>query len=96
MIKFRLAELVLAREREEGRRITWREISDATKISQQTLANLASRTQVTVTNTANVEALCRYFRCQPNDLVTFDPPLEETTSCDIDQLYPDRRRRRTE
>jgi len=92
MIFFRAPELLLEEERREGRRIPWKEVSEATGISVQVLSNLGSRRQPAVTNTAYVEALCRYFRCSISDLVEFSPPIEESTTCNVDELYPERRR----
>lgn len=91
MVQFRLRELLAAKERRDARRIPWREVSEATGISAQVLSSLTSPDRAVVTNTAFVEALCRYFGCTPNDLLL----LAETTEgdpCHVDQLYPDRRR----
>ena len=88
MIRFRLPELLLVRERMEGRRISWREVGLATGIAPQSVTNLASRTQTVVTNTRYIEALCRYFGCGPQDLMEFDPPLDQPYTCRVDELYP--------
>jgi DNA-binding Xre family transcriptional regulator len=93
MIRFRLPELLLEKERQEGRRIPWRDVSRATGISRQVLANLASRERAVVTNTAYLEAICRYFACAVNDLVELTPPVQPGEECHIDSLYPTRRRR---
>lgn len=77
---------------EKRQKITWRQVSEATGISPQAIANLASRTQIVVTNTAHVEGLCRYFRCSPDELIEFVPVLEQTTTCDVNELYPGRRK----
>ncbi len=92
MIRFRLPELLLEKERQEGRRIPWREVADATGISRQVLANLASRERAMVTNTAYVESICRYFACEVQDLIEFDPSIGDEGSCHVDSLYPERRR----
>jgi putative transcriptional regulator len=91
MILFRLPELLLEKERQVGRRIPWREVSEATGISRQVLANLASRERQSVTNTAYLEAICRYFECRIEDVIQFCPPIGDTDSCHIDGLYPNRR-----
>jgi putative transcriptional regulator len=92
MIRFRLPELLLEKERREGRRIAWSEVAQATGVSRQVLANLASRDRMVVTNTAFVESLCRYFGCLVQDLIEFSPPLDGHLGCHVDVLYPDRRR----
>lgn len=92
MIRFKLPELILEAERRAGRRISLREIAEATGMSRQALANLASRERAVVTNTAHVEAICRFFRCGVANLIEFDPPIENTETCNIDALYPGRRR----
>lgn len=92
MIRFRLPEILLEKERQEGRRIPWREVADATGISRQVLANLASRERTMVTNTAHIEAICRYFGCEVERLIEFDPPIGGESSCHVDSLYPNRRR----
>lgn len=93
MLRFRLPELLLEKERRENRRIGWREVSEETGISRQVLANLAARTRAAVTNTAYLEALCRYFGCHLQELVELVPPLGQG-SHHVDELYPDRRQSR--
>jgi putative transcriptional regulator len=94
MFQFRLPELLLEKERREGRRVGWREVSEATGISRQVLANLTARNRRVVTNTAYLEALCRYFRCNVQDLLELNPPVNEVASHHVDELYPERRRSR--
>lgn len=91
MIRFRLRELLAEKERREGRRIPFREVSEATGISAQVLSSLTSPDRDIVTNTAFVDALCRYFQCTLDDLMI----LVESANgnpCHVDQLYPSRRR----
>jgi len=91
VIRFRLRELLAAKERQEGRRIPMREVSEITGISAQVLSSLTSPDRPVVTNTAFVEALCRYFACTPNDLmILVDAP--NGAARHVDELYPDRRR----
>lgn len=92
MLKFRLAELLQAKERREGRAINWAEAAQAIGVSRQTLATLASGRRRVVTNTAHVEALCRYFRCRPDELLELEPAAGAEYTCHIDELYPGRRR----
>lgn len=91
MIQFRVRELLSAKERIDGRRIPLREVSEMTGISVQVLSSLTSPSREVVTNTAFVDALCRYFACTPNDLMMLaDAPMGNPIH--IDELYPDRRR----
>lgn len=92
MFRFRLRELLAEKERELGCRIPLRELSEATGVSVQVLSSLNSPNREIVTNTAALEAICRYFRCSPDRLLIFDPPCEAEVSCHIDDLYPNRRR----
>lgn len=90
MIQFRFRESLTAKERQIGRRIPLREVSERTGISVQVLSSLTSPDREVVTNTAFVEALCRYFACTPNDLMVLgDPP--EGNPIHVDELYPNRR-----
>jgi DNA-binding Xre family transcriptional regulator len=91
MLRFRLPELRRERENSSGKRLTWREVSAETGIARQSLANMASQTQLCVTNTAHVEAVCRFFGCTADELIQFEPPLDTEVSCHIDSLYPNRR-----
>lgn len=89
MLRFKLTTLLRQREEREGRVIPWREVSEATGISVSVLSALASPRGRTATNTRFVEALCRYLRCGPGDLLELIPSLEEEPRCHIDELYPD-------
>jgi len=90
MLQFRLRELIAQKERELGERIPLRTVSAATGISVQVLSSLNSPSRKIVTNTAYLEALCRYFVCTPNDLLVFSPDIGSEESCHAEKLYPDR------
>ena len=85
-----MTRLLIARSHAEGRVIPLREVSQATGISISVLSSLASRRPEVTTNTRFVEALCRYFRCAPGELLELSPPLANETRCHIDELYPAR------
>ncbi len=91
MIQFRVRDLLAAKERQDGRRIPLREVAEVTGISPQVLSSLTSPDRDVVTNTAFVDALCRYFHCTPNELMIL-ATSPEGTSCHVDTLYPNRRR----
>lgn len=92
MLQFRIRELVAQREREISRRLPLAEVANATGVSAQVLSSLSNPGKRIVTNTAHLEALCRYFRCGLDELVVMSPPVaDESVGCHIDVLYPERR-----
>ena len=77
MIRYRFRELWEAKQRAENRRITLVEIARVTGISRNTLSRLADVRQTKyVTNTGVIDRLCRYFACQPGDLLVYVPDEE--------------------
>lgn len=55
-----------------GRRITMDELGRDTGISRSTLKRMANLRGYNVEISA-VDALCRYFKCQPGDLLEYVP-----------------------
>ncbi len=90
MLKFHFTRMLLARSSAEGRAIPLREVSNATGISVSVLSSLSSERTGITTNTRFVEALCRYFRCTPGELLELTPSLADERRCHIDELYPTR------
>jgi len=88
LIRFRLAQLLREKEELERRSIPWREVSEATGISGSVLSSLASPRGGVTTNTRFIEALCRYFRCEPGVLLELSPSLDQETRCHVKELYP--------
>jgi putative transcriptional regulator len=70
MIRFRLAELIADKAFQERRVVTLNEIAAATGIHRATLSKIANHPGTNV-GTDLVDKLCRYFRCQPGDLLTY-------------------------
>jgi len=70
MIRFRLKELILDEEFKTGKRITLINIAQATGIKQPTLSRIAG-TRGYNTTTDNVDKLCRYFKCNINDIMEY-------------------------
>lgn len=91
MLCYRFQDLLAEKSRRERRRISRAEVAEVTGISVQVLSSLASPERAVVTNTAFLEALCRYFGCTLDELAVFDPPLGEKAATHIDELYPARR-----
>lgn len=77
MIKYNLKALIADKEFREERKINYEEISAATGISKPTISKIASKKGY-YTSTENIEKLCRYFDCTPDQLMTIipDPPTE--------------------
>lgn len=92
MLRFRIARLLRERAEAEGRVISWREVSEATGISVPVLSSLASPRGSPPTNTRYVDALCRYFRVAPGEMLELYPPLDQEPRCRVDELYPGGRR----
>jgi DNA-binding Xre family transcriptional regulator len=88
MIRFKLLRLLQNREERENRRISWKEVSEATGISPTVLSNLASPRPGAVTNSRYIETLVRYFRCGLDDLIELVPPLDGDAPHHVDELYP--------
>jgi len=61
-------------EVEYGRKLTFEMLSKYTGISRQTLARIASPKGCN-TSTENMERLCRFFKCSPELILLFDPPI---------------------
>lgn len=78
MIRFRLAELVADKAFRERRVIAFSEIAEKTGIHRATLSKIANQPGANV-GTDIVDKLCKYFGCQPGDLLTF---VEEQTRND--------------
>ncbi len=70
MIRFRLAELTADKAFKERRVVPLSEIAQATGIHRATLSKIANQPGSNV-GTDIVDKLCRYFGCQPGDLMTF-------------------------
>lgn len=91
MLRFRFRELLAEKERQEGRRITLKEVADSTGVSTNVLSNISSPTRSPVTNTAFYECLCRYFGVPLSDFAVMVPELGTEESTHVDVLYPNRR-----
>ncbi len=81
MIRFRLKELVAEKEFQEGRKITFEEISRETGIHRTTLSRIAN-IKGYITTTEVVDKLCTYFGVGTSELAEHlpDPIKQENTS----------------
>lgn len=70
MLRFRLAELIADKAFKERRVVSLTEVADATGIHRATLSKMANQPGANI-GTDIIDKLCRYFGCQPGDLMTF-------------------------
>ena len=70
MIRFRLAELIADKSFKDRRVVTVSEIAQATGIHRATLSKVANQPGANI-GTEIIDKLCRYFACQPGELMTF-------------------------
>lgn len=70
MLKIHLKRLIADKETKESRRISLGEISEVTGIHVSTLSRLANH-RSTDTTTANLDKLCRYFKCSVAELIEY-------------------------
>lgn len=75
MIRIRLAELMAEHSFHAGRRVEWKEVAEATGIHRATLSKMVSSIGYNAT-IANLDRLCRYFKCTPGDLLVYVPDEE--------------------
>lgn len=68
MIRFRLAELIADKTFKEKRAVTLGEVAKDTGVHRTTLSRMANHPGANI-STDVVEKLCRYFGCQPGDLM---------------------------
>lgn len=70
MIRILLIKLLDEKSFREKRRITLSEVSEKTGISRATLTRIAN-VPGNVTNTDTINALCKYFECEPGELLSY-------------------------
>lgn len=70
MIRFRLTELIADKAFRERRVVPLSEVAEATGIHRATLSKVANQPGANV-GTEIIDRLCRYFACQPGDLLIY-------------------------
>lgn len=80
MIRFRLAELIADMAFRERRVVTLSEVAQATGIHRATLSKVANQPGANI-GTEVIDKLCRFFRCQPGELMTY---LDEESVSGVD------------
>ncbi len=80
MIRYSLDEKMDEVRDRTGRRPSFTEIASATGVSVSVLSNMRTKVGY-VTTTRVIDALCRFFNCQPGDLMRWRPdPVEQEMS----------------
>ncbi len=67
-LRWRIRQLMAAKEDETGKKETYQKIYGATHISPNTLSALATGKAKQV-GVSTIERLLKYFNCKPNDLI---------------------------
>ena len=70
LIRFRLTELIADKAFKERRVVSMSEVAAATGIHRATLSKIANQPGTNI-STDLVDKLCRYFKCQPGDVLTY-------------------------
>ena len=70
MIRFRLTELIADKAFKERRVVSLTEVADATGIHRATLSKMANQPGANI-GTDIIDKLCKYFGCQPGELLTY-------------------------
>lgn len=70
MIRFRLATLIADRQFATGKRLTAKELSEATGINRMTLSRMQNLPGYS-TSTDTLEKLCKFFGCDVGDLAKY-------------------------
>jgi putative transcriptional regulator len=78
MIQFNFKQLLADKAFEEKRRIHLKEIAKKTGISRTTLSKIANSKGEYKTSSENIEKLCQYFECTPDQFMTIIPDPEPT------------------
>ncbi len=72
MIKSRLKLLIVSRELETGRKLTYEILAQEVALSKTTLNRLAEG-QTDRIDFLTLDKLCRYFKCNISDLLVYEP-----------------------
>lgn len=70
MIRIMVAQLLDDKRFSEGRRISLSEVCEATGISKTSLNRIMNEKNYNF-GIHSVDALCKYFKCQPGDLLRY-------------------------
>ncbi len=76
MIIINLKELMVKKSAIDGKRLSYDDLSESTGIGLSTLSRIANKPGYNI-KSADIEKLCLYFDCTPNDLMTIIPDNSE-------------------
>jgi putative transcriptional regulator len=76
MIRYKIDERLDEVRDRTGKRPSFTEIQEETGVSVSVLSNMRTKVGY-VTTTRVIDALCRYFGCQPGDLMQWRPDAGE-------------------
>ncbi len=68
MIQFRLKELIAERQRAKREKVSYRQLSEATKLSTNTITRIANN-DAQMIGLKTIDRLCEFFDCTPGDLI---------------------------
>ncbi len=68
MIQFRLKELLAERQRIKNDKVSYRQLSAATKLSTNTIMRIANN-DAQMIGLRTIDRLCEFFDCKPGDLI---------------------------
>lgn len=68
MIRFRLSELIAEKAFKERRALSLTEVADQSGVHRATLSKMANQPGANI-GTDIIDKLCKYFGCQPGDLL---------------------------
>ncbi|WP_417763599.1 helix-turn-helix domain-containing protein [Shewanella sp.] len=70
MIRYKIRELVADKSKRDGRKITLSFLADQVGIQSSAMSKIANNTGYH-TSVTTIEALCRYFECNIEDLLEY-------------------------
>ena len=70
-VRSNLRLLHLKRETQKGRRITYREVHNATGVAESIISRWM-KDKVKNFNADTIERFCKYYNCTPGDLIVLD------------------------
>ena len=77
MIRFRLSELIAEKAFKERRALSLTEVADQSGVHRATLSKMANQPGANI-GTDTIDKLCKYFACQPGDLLMYVEDGDET------------------
>lgn len=72
MFKSKVKQLLLQRSLDVEDRVTQRELARATRLNEMTISKWVADEGMARIDAKSAAALCRYFNCELNDLVTLE------------------------